>query len=132
MGGSIDEEVEEALTAIELSEKEGGVGLRVRGTYPFEGPSNGAVRRAAAAEDAATIAAEAHAERRMRMRCDFIVMMREVSGFRIERSCFGFPRIWQVWFCLVEQRRNEGPMLCYPTMNFVNQSVYDYDQIPTT
>lgn len=62
MGGSIDEKVEETLTAIELSEKEGGVGLRVRATYPLEGPSNGAVGRAAAAEDAATIAAEAHAE----------------------------------------------------------------------
>lgn len=38
----------------------------------------------------------------------------------------------RVWFCLVEQGRNEGPMFCYPTMNFVNQSVYDHDHIPTT
>jgi len=62
MGGSVGEEVEEALTAIELGEKEGGVGLRVRATYPLKGGSNGALHRAPSPEHAATVAAQPHGE----------------------------------------------------------------------
>jgi len=50
------------LTAIELGEKEGGVGLRLRATYPFKGDPNGALRRAPSPENAATIAAQPHGD----------------------------------------------------------------------
>lgn len=55
------------MAAIELCKEEGCVGLGVRGIDPLEGDANGALSGAPSAENAASIAAQAHGELLIRL-----------------------------------------------------------------
>jgi len=67
----------------------------------------------------------------MKMSNGFIVM-RGVSGFRIERSCFGFPRIMgSVVLFGTTMEKSRVPCCVTQPSTFLNQSICDH-QIPTT
>ena len=85
LGGGGDE-VEEAGATVEFGEKDGGVGLRIRGGDPLKTRSDNTVMAAAFAKDPAAIAAHSHniktfvCEERARRREEGYLITKEGEG----------------------------------------------------